>query len=53
LNNLIQSADPANLPSRIVASPARPGDPAGILPAQIAYLSTVVPDCLLLSELKP
>jgi hypothetical protein len=52
LKNLIQSADPAKLPSRIVANPARPGA-TGILPAQIAYLSSIVPDCLLLSELKP
>jgi predicted phage baseplate assembly protein len=52
LKNLIQSADPAKLPSRIVANPARAGA-TGILPAQIAYLSSIVPDCLLLSELKP
>src|SRR5882724_2737915 len=52
LKDLIQSADPAKLPSRIVANSARPGDNR-ILPAQIAYLSTIVPDCLLLSELMP
>ena len=52
LKNLIQTADPAKLPSRIVADSARPGA-SGILPAQIAYLSTTVQDCLLLSELKP
>ena len=51
LKNLIQTADPANLPSRIVANSARAGG-SGILPAQIAYLSAAVPDCLLLSELK-
>jgi len=49
--NLIQSADPAKLPSRIVAnSPSVSG--SAILPAQIVYLSAAVPDCLLLSELK-
>lgn len=48
---LIQSADPANLPSRIVANSARASGSA-ILPAQIVYLSAAVPDCLLLSELK-
>lgn len=52
LKNLIQSADSANLPSRIVANSARPGG-TGILPAQVAYLSGTVQDCLLLSELKP
>jgi hypothetical protein len=52
LKNLIQTADPAKLPSRIVANSARPGA-SGILPAQIAYLSATVQDCLLLSELKP
>jgi len=52
LKNLIQNADPANLPSRIVANSSRVGS-AGILPAQIAYLSAAVADCLLLSELKP
>lgn len=52
LKNLIQSADPANLPQRIEANPARFG-PSVILPAQIAYLSEAVPDCLLLTELKP
>jgi len=50
--NLIQAADPAHLPSRIVANSARASGSA-ILPAQIAYLSATVPDCLLLSELKP
>jgi hypothetical protein len=51
LKTLIQSADPASLPSRIVASSARVGI-AGIRPSQIAYLSASVTDCLLLSELK-
>jgi hypothetical protein len=52
LKNLVQSADRANLPSRIVANSARAGE-HGILSAQIVYLSAAVPDCLLLSELKP
>jgi hypothetical protein len=51
VKNLIQNADPVNLPSSIVANSARPGA-TGILPAQIAYLSATVQDCLLLSELK-
>jgi hypothetical protein len=52
LKRLVQGADSANLPSRIVANAARMSS-AGILPAQIVYLSAAVPDCLLLSELKP
>jgi hypothetical protein len=52
LKKIVQSAYPANLPSRIVANSARMGA-TGILPAQIVYLSATVPDCLLLSELKP
>ena len=51
LKTLIQNADPASLPSRIVANSARVGS-AGILPSQIAYLSATVADCLLLSELQ-
>jgi hypothetical protein len=49
--NLIQSADPAKLPSRVAANSASMSGSA-ILPAQIAYLTAAVPDCLLLSELK-
>jgi hypothetical protein len=49
---LIQEADPGHLPSRIVAGPARASGSV-VLPAQIAYLGTAVPDCLLFSELKP
>lgn len=52
LKKLVESADPANLPSRIVGNSARMGS-TGILPAQIVYLSATVRDCLLLTELKP
>jgi hypothetical protein len=50
VDKLVKNADPANLPSRVVANLATLGD-NGILPAQIAYLTDKVPDCLLLTEL--
>jgi len=50
VDKLVKTVDPKNLPSRMVASLATPG-PNGILPAQIAYLSDKVPDCLLLTEI--
>jgi hypothetical protein len=52
MKKLVQNANPTKLPSRIVANSARLG-PIGILPAQLAYLSSTVKDCLLLSELNP